>query len=166
MRRCKSSIWGAGAAPQAGAAAAAPPPVEKEVEKTEFDLKLDGFDATSKIKVIKEVRGMTDLGLKEAKELVSSLAVSAAAVLGYSSAEFQSWPQVNALSLYHSELFRDHLMYILILHITLCVQVEKAPTVLKTGLKKEEAEELKKKLEAGALCSGWLHLWNLENLKP
>ncbi len=36
-------------------------------------------------------------------------------------------------------------------------QVEKAPTVVKAGLKKEEAEELKKKLEAGIdppdLCS-------------
>ena len=53
------------------APACAAPPVE---EKTEFDLKLDGFDAAAKIKVIKEVRGMTDLGLKEAKELVSSLA--------------------------------------------------------------------------------------------
>lgn len=30
------------------------------------------------------------------------------------------------------------------------LQVEKAPTVIKAGLKKEEAEELKKKLEAGA----------------
>lgn len=29
------------------------------------------------------------------------------------------------------------------------VQVEKAPVTIKTGLKKEEAEELKKKLEAG-----------------
>ena len=28
-------------------------------------------------------------------------------------------------------------------------QVEKAPTVIKAGLKKEEAEELKKKIEAG-----------------
>jgi len=45
-------------------AEAAPPP------KTEFDVKLDGFDAAAKIKVIKEVRGMTSLGLKEAKELV------------------------------------------------------------------------------------------------
>lgn len=30
-------------------------------------------------------------------------------------------------------------------------QVEKAPTVLKAGVKKEEAEELQKKLEAGAI---------------
>lgn len=46
--------------------------VEEEVkeEKTAFDLKLTGFDAKSKIKVIKEVRAMTGLGLKEAKELV------------------------------------------------------------------------------------------------
>ena len=34
--------------------------------------------------------------------------------------------------------------------VVLFVQVEKAPAVLKKGLKKEEAEELKKKLEAGA----------------
>ena len=32
---------------------------------------------------------------------------------------------------------------------TSSTQVEKAPTVVKAGLKKEEAEELKKKLEAG-----------------
>jgi large subunit ribosomal protein L7/L12 len=38
--------------------------------KTTFDLKLTGFDAKSKIKVIKEVRAITGLGLKEAKELV------------------------------------------------------------------------------------------------
>lgn len=54
-----------GAAPAAAPEPAAPP-------KTEFDIKLDGFDAAAKIKVIKEVRGMTDLGLKEAKELVRS----------------------------------------------------------------------------------------------
>lgn len=40
------------------------------VEKTAFDLRLTGFDAKSKIKVIKEVRAMTGLGLKEAKEMV------------------------------------------------------------------------------------------------
>lgn len=40
------------------------------VVKTAFDLKLVGFDAKSKIKVIKEVRAIADLGLKEAKELV------------------------------------------------------------------------------------------------
>ncbi len=54
------------AGPAAPAAEAAP----KEEEKTEFDVKLTGFDAAAKIKVIKEVRAMTSLGLKEAKELV------------------------------------------------------------------------------------------------
>lgn len=80
----------AAAAAPAAAEAAAP----KE-EKTEFDVKLEGFDAASKIKVIKEIRGITELGLKEAKELV-----------------------------------------------------EGSPTVVKKAVKKEEAEEMKKKLEA------------------
>lgn len=66
-------------------------PVE---EQTAFDLKLEGFDAKSKIKVIKEVRAIAGLGLKDAKEMVES-----------------------------------------------------APTTIKKGLKKEEAEELKAKLE-------------------
>ncbi|KAF9619219.1 hypothetical protein IFM89_005773 [Coptis chinensis] len=43
---------------------------EKKAEKTAFDLKLEGFEAASKIKIIKEVRTFTDLGLKEAKDLV------------------------------------------------------------------------------------------------
>ena len=69
---------------------------EEEVveEKTLFDLKLTGFDAKAKIKVIKEVRAIAALGLKEAKELV-----------------------------------------------------EGAPAVIKKDIKKEEAEELQKKLE-------------------
>jgi len=67
---------------------------EKE-EKTAFDLKLNSFDPKAKIKIIKEIRSMTDLGLKEAKELV-----------------------------------------------------EGAPKLVKKDLKIEEAEELKKKLEA------------------
>ena len=43
-----------------------------EEEKTSFDVKLLGFDAKSKIKVIKEIRAIAGLGLKEAKELVES----------------------------------------------------------------------------------------------
>ncbi|KZV57021.1 hypothetical protein F511_08179 [Dorcoceras hygrometricum] len=39
-------------------------------EKTAFDVKLEKFDPASKLKVIKEIRGFTDLGLKEAKDLV------------------------------------------------------------------------------------------------
>ncbi|XP_054795904.1 uncharacterized protein LOC129301367 [Prosopis cineraria] len=43
---------------------------EKKQEKTVFELKLESYEAASKIKIIKEVRGFTDLGLKEAKDLV------------------------------------------------------------------------------------------------
>jgi large subunit ribosomal protein L7/L12 len=38
--------------------------------KTEFDVVLDGFDAAKKIGVIKVIRSLTSLGLKEAKDLV------------------------------------------------------------------------------------------------
>jgi len=41
-------------------------------EKTEFDLMLDEVPADKKIAVLKVVRGLTGLGLKEAKELVES----------------------------------------------------------------------------------------------
>ena len=50
-----------------GAAAGAAAPVE---EKTEFNVILTGFDAAKKINVIKVVREVTQLGLKEAKDLV------------------------------------------------------------------------------------------------
>ncbi|KAG9459476.1 hypothetical protein H6P81_003984 [Aristolochia fimbriata] len=72
--------------------------VEEKAEKTSFDLKLESFEAAAKIKIIKEVRTFTDLGLKEAKDLV-----------------------------------------------------EKAPTILKKGVLKEEAEKIIAKLkEVGA----------------
>jgi large subunit ribosomal protein L7/L12 len=63
-------------------------------EKTSFDVFLESF-GDNKVSVIKEVRQITGLGLKEAKDLV-----------------------------------------------------EKAPTALKAGLKKEEAEKMKAALEA------------------
>lgn len=86
----------AGGSANAAAAAPAPEPVK---EKEDFGIKLGAVDQKSKIKVIKEVRAITGLGLKEAKELV-----------------------------------------------------EKAPVVIKEGVKKEEAENLKKILvEAGAV---------------
>ena len=59
------------AAPVAAAGAAAAAPAEAVEEKTEFDVVLK--DAGSeKIKVIKEVRAITGLGLKEAKEVVDN----------------------------------------------------------------------------------------------
>ncbi|GER53743.1 50S ribosomal protein L7/L12 [Striga asiatica] len=39
-------------------------------EKTAFDVKLEKFESSAKLKVIKEIRSFTDLGLKEAKDLV------------------------------------------------------------------------------------------------
>src|ERR1700722_13414984 len=52
-------------------AAAGPAAVaEKPAEKTEFTVVLEGFDAAKKINVIKVVREITGLGLKEAKDLV------------------------------------------------------------------------------------------------
>ncbi len=79
------------AAPAAGAAA---PAAE---EKTEFNVMMTSFGA-NKVSVIKAVRGITGLGLKEAKDLVES-----------------------------------------------------APSAIKEGVDKKEAEDMKKKLEeAGA----------------
>ena len=45
---------------------------EVKVEKTHFDVELTSFDAANKIKVIKEIRAIKGLGLKEAKELVEA----------------------------------------------------------------------------------------------
>ena len=88
--------WGvSAAAPVAVAAAPASGGSEAAAEeKTEFDIELSE-SGSNKIAVIKEVRTITGLGLKEAKDLV-----------------------------------------------------EGAPKPLKQGVKKEEAEEMKKTLEA------------------
>ena len=53
------------------AVAAAPAAAEPAEEKTNFDVVLEGF-GENKIAVIKVVRELTSLGLKEAKELVES----------------------------------------------------------------------------------------------
>jgi large subunit ribosomal protein L7/L12 len=61
------------AAPVAVAAVAAPgaaAAAEAAEEKTEFNVVLKAYDDTKKIAVIKEVRAVTGLGLKEAKDLV------------------------------------------------------------------------------------------------
>ena len=56
------------AAPGAGAAGSEP-----EEEKTEFDVILEEVPADKKIAVLKVVRTITGLGLKEAKEMVESV---------------------------------------------------------------------------------------------
>jgi len=89
--------WGVTAAAAAAPVAAAAGGEAAGEEKTDFDVILAAAGG-NKIAVIKEVRGITGLGLKEAKDLV-----------------------------------------------------EGAPKPLKEGAKKDEAEEIKKKLEeAGA----------------
>jgi large subunit ribosomal protein L7/L12 len=60
--------WGVSAAAPAAAAAAAPA-AEAAEEKTEFDVVLTAM-GEKKINVIKEVRAITGLGLKESKEMV------------------------------------------------------------------------------------------------
>jgi large subunit ribosomal protein L7/L12 len=63
-----ASASGGGMMMMAAPAAAAEP----EEEKTEFDLVLEEVPADKKIAILKVVRGMTGLGLKEAKEIVES----------------------------------------------------------------------------------------------
>jgi large subunit ribosomal protein L7/L12 len=53
----------------AGIMPAAAAPAEEAEEKTEWDVELKDFGA-KKIQVIKAVRALTDLGLREAKEMV------------------------------------------------------------------------------------------------
>ena len=59
------AVAAAGGAPAAGAESA-------EEEQSEFNVILASFDDGKKIPVIKEVRAITGLGLKEAKELVEA----------------------------------------------------------------------------------------------
>jgi len=62
----------ASAAVGGGVVMAATAPAEEVEEKTEFDVNLDEVPADKKIAILKVVRGITGLGLKEAKELVES----------------------------------------------------------------------------------------------
>lgn len=59
------AVAAGGAAPAGGAAA-------EEEEQTEFDVVLKSIADGKKIPVIKEVRALTGLGLKEAKEIVEA----------------------------------------------------------------------------------------------
>ena len=61
--------WGVSAAAPVAVAAAAGGDAGSAEEKSEFDVILTSF-GEKKINVIKEVRGITGLGLKEAKDLV------------------------------------------------------------------------------------------------
>ncbi len=63
--------WGVSAAAPVAVAAVAAADVSAAEEQTEFDVILASF-GEKKINVIKEVRALTGLGLKEAKDLVES----------------------------------------------------------------------------------------------
>ena len=56
----------------AAPAASGSAPEESEDEQSEFDVVLTGFGEGKKISVIKEVRAITGIGLKEAKETVET----------------------------------------------------------------------------------------------
>ena len=69
--------FGVSAAASAGVVMAAPGAADGDSadaaeEKTEFEVVLESFEASSKIKVLKEVRNATGLGLGEAKALVEA----------------------------------------------------------------------------------------------
>jgi len=93
VKACENKFGVTAAAP-AVAVAAAGAVAEEEEEKTSFTVTLTGI-GSNKIAVIKEVRAITELGLKEAKDLVDS-----------------------------------------------------APKAIKENIAKEEAEEIKKRIEA------------------
>ena len=67
MMEEKFGVVAAAAAVAAGPAAGADAPAEEE--QTEFNVTLKSVDAAKKIACIKEVRAVTGLGLKEAKDL-------------------------------------------------------------------------------------------------
>jgi large subunit ribosomal protein L7/L12 len=65
--------WGVSAAAPVAAVAAAPGAGEAAAEeKTEFDVVMSSF-GSNKVAVIKAVRGITGLGLKEAKDMVEGV---------------------------------------------------------------------------------------------
>ena len=78
----------ASAAVGGGVVMAAPSAAAEEVEaKTEFNLMLDDVPKDKKIAILKVVRGLTGLGLKEAKQLVESAPTQVQASLAKDAAE-------------------------------------------------------------------------------
>lgn len=75
VKQIEEAFGVSAAAPVGGMMMAAPgaaAPAEVEEEKTEFDVILEEVPADKKIAILKVVRALTGLGLKEAKELVES----------------------------------------------------------------------------------------------
>lgn len=86
MAKLKTALedkWGvkAAAAPMMMAPAAVAP-AEEVVESTEFEVTLESIaDATKKISVIKVIREITQLGLKEAKEIADTATAASPKVI-------------------------------------------------------------------------------------
>lgn len=82
-------VTAAAFAPAAGVAAPGAPADAAPVveEKTEFDLFLDEVPSSSRIAVIKVVRALTGLGLKEAKDLIEGLPKKVKEAVGKEDAE-------------------------------------------------------------------------------
>lgn len=80
--------WGvSAAAPVAAVAAAGPAAAAEEAEEqTEFDVVMSSF-GNSKVPVIKVVRALTSMGLKEAKELVEGVPATIREAIGKEEAE-------------------------------------------------------------------------------
>lgn len=75
VKQIEEAFGVSAAAPAGGMMMMAAPgaaPAEAEEEKTEFDVVLEEVPADKKIAVLKVVRSLTGLGLKEAKDLVES----------------------------------------------------------------------------------------------
>lgn len=73
VKQIEEAFGVSAAAPTGGMMMAAPAAAaEPEEEKTEFDVVLEEVPADKKIAVLKVVRTLTGLGLKEAKDLVES----------------------------------------------------------------------------------------------
>jgi large subunit ribosomal protein L7/L12 len=73
VKQIEEAFGVSAAAPAGGMMMAAPAAAaEPEEEKTEFDVVLEEVPADKKIAVLKVVRTLTGLGLKEAKDLVES----------------------------------------------------------------------------------------------
>lgn len=67
-----SASVGGGMMMMPGVSTAAAAPAEEVEEQTEFDVILEEFPADKKIAILKVVRTLTGLGLKEAKDLVEA----------------------------------------------------------------------------------------------
>ncbi|XP_066395329.1 uncharacterized protein [Miscanthus floridulus] len=87
LRLSLTSSTAAGASPAGAGDAAAGAEEAAAAVKTAFDVKIEKYEAAAKIKIIKEVRAVTDLGLKEAKELVEKAPVVVRAGLPKEEAE-------------------------------------------------------------------------------